>query len=164
MYGYSAVNQSTFIAFFHLYSSFIFDSICAHHWSCSDQFQITPQTTVSLTTYLSHNQAIPSLMSQQFSTLFTTYTIGTHSEETWTHTAGILKFIVILLSSLYLSLQISIVPSCFLPTILCYSHFPIHCMSTVWSCLISLLLSFNTSRTESAVIFQAHRSVENIQP
>jgi len=56
-------------------------------------------------------------------------TTGPYSEENEL-TVGILKFILILRSSLYPSLQNSIVPSGFLPTPLCYSHFPIHYMST----------------------------------
>ena len=41
-----------------------------------------------------------------------------------------LNFTLILLSNLFLSLQKSVVPSGLLPTTLCYSHFPMHCMST----------------------------------
>ena len=74
-----------------------------------------------------------------------------HTVRKYTHTVGILNFISILLSSLYLSPQNSIVPSGFLPTILCYSHFTIHCMSTSIKLLHLLLFSFNTRRiTETA--------------
>ena len=159
--GAQLSRKLTFIAFFHLYTCFNLHSICALHWSCSDEFRITPQTAVSLTTQLSHNQAMPSLMSQQFNTLFTTHTTGPHSEETETHKVGILKFILILLSSLYLSLQNSIDPSCFLPTILASLISPCtvcQLYEAAWlHCCFHLTLEEQLKVQTD--IFQAHRPV-----
>jgi hypothetical protein len=86
-----------------LYNSFIcilvfpLNFICALHWSCSDQFLITPQPTVILTTQLSQKQAMPSLTLQQFNTLFTTDHHETLHWGNMNSHYSMLKFILILL-------------------------------------------------------------------
>jgi len=135
------------MAFFHLYSCFTFCTLFVHLTEAAAINSGQPHRQQSvLTTQLSHNQAMPSLMSQQFNTLLTTNTTGPCSEETWTHIVGILKSILILLSILYLSHQKSTVPSGFLPTILAIPIYTYTVCPPVRSCFTSILLSFNNRR------------------
>jgi len=147
VYGSSAVKKTgcyrivSFVFLFHLCTLFVHFTAAA---VINSRQPHRPQSV--LTNQLSHKQAMPSLMSQQFNTLLTTDTTGPYSEETWTHTVGILKFVLILLSILYLSHQNSTVPSGFLPTILAILIYTYTVCPPLRSCLTSILLSFITGR------------------